>query len=206
MSQSLKIAALAVTLIFASALGQQAAAQLGIAAGANFDQMTDISTNGEATFDNATGYHVGLFFDFGTGPLAVRPGVFYMNVGAIDFEAGNVTDQVDVDLFEVPVDLRLRLMAAPVARPYLLAGPTFRFAWSDDDDYDDWINDVSMAANAGVGIEINVPNTGLRFFPELRYAFGLTDFTDDAEFRGIEFEGEDASYLNTFMLRLGVAF
>lgn len=207
MSQSLKIAVLALALIVVAATGQQAAAQsIGIAGGANFDEMTDMANNGQATFDNATGFHIGVFSDISVGPIAVRPGLFYVNVGTMDVQANGVLDQVNMDLIEVPVDLRLRVMAAPVVRPYLLAGPTLRYAWSDDSEFDDAMNNWSMAANAGIGIEVNVPGAGVSFFPELRYAFGLTRFTDSREFRGVEFEDRESSHLNTFMLRLGIAF
>jgi len=48
-------------------------AQLGVAAGLNFDRLSDIDAGSRsATFDNATGYHVGVFYDLGLGPPGVR--------------------------------------------------------------------------------------------------------------------------------------
>lgn len=201
--------------VLLSALGllavPQAQAQLGIAAGANFDRFSDIeSQNYQATFDNATGFHVGLFYDLAVGPLALRPGLFYMDVGDVQPAlAGDSTpnaESFDVSLIEVPIDARFRLMMLPLVQPYVLAGPSFRFASSGDDDFNEAMNDFSMAGNVGLGLEIGLPASTLRLFPEVRYAFGLSSFAEDFEFQGANIQIDDGTRLNNFMLRLGLTF
>ena len=193
-------------------MAQPAQAQLGIAAGANFDELGDIeSDNRKATFDNATGYHVGLFYDLAVGPLAVRPGVFYMDLGefdpSFDESIGVDPEAFGISLIEVPIDARLRLATLPFVKPYLLGGPAFRFASSSDDDFDEQsLNDFSVAANVGLGLEIGLPVSNIRIFPELRYAFGVSRFVDDFEFQGADFSTDEGSNLSSFMLRLGISF
>lgn len=183
--------------LFVALVPNTAQAQgLGLAAGANFDRLSDI----EADTDGALGYHVGLFYDARLGPLAIRPGVFYMDVGDIEFDDGEgPAEDFDLQLIEVPIDARFRLGTTPVLTPYLLAGPVFRINASGDD-FGGNMEDFSLAANAGVGLEVSIQGTGVRLFPELRYSFGINDIATD-----LGFEGEDAR-LNNFMIRLGLAF
>ena len=171
-----------------------ARAQLGVAGGLNYDNLSEI----DADTDRASGYHVGLFYDARLGPLSLRPGVFYMDVGEIEFEDDEV-DNFDLQLVEIPIDARFRFGAAPFLKPYLMAGPVFRINASSDD-FEGEVEDFSVAANAGVGVELTLPGSGLRLYPEVRYAFGISDFASDL---GVE---ASTARLNTFMLRLGVAF
>ena len=187
---------------------------LGFAGGLNFDQLSDIEGNRTATFDNATGYHVGLFYTFNVGMLGIRPGVFYVDVGEfeIDFEdnrpctvVGGCEDLFDLSLIEIPIDVRLRLNT-PVLTPYLLAGPTLRFANTSNEDLEDALKEFSVAAAIGAGLEIGPPGGNLRFYPEIRYNFGVDGVIDDFTFLGAEFEADEEQQLNSIMLRLGLTF
>ncbi|MFW5955146.1 MAG: outer membrane beta-barrel protein [Rhodothermales bacterium] len=193
-------------LILVLGLPKTASGQFGIAAGLNFDNMSDISAEREATFDNATGFHVGIFYDLPLGAVALRPGLIYTNVGDIDVESTeSAVRSLDLSLIEVPVDLRLRMMM-PFIKPYGMAGPVLRFASSSDDAFEESLNNFSIAANIGLGLEIGAPGAQIRLFPEIRYAFGISSLTEDVSFLGQEFDVDDDVRLNTFMLRLGVAF
>lgn len=196
-TNALRIACFSALLALLGALAPNTAqAQLGIAAGANFDRLSDI----DADTEGALGYHVGLFYDARLGPLGIRPGLFYTDVGDIEYDtAEGAVEDFDLQLVEIPIDARLRLGGTPILTPYLLAGPVFRINASGDD-FGGNMKDFSMAANAGVGLEVNVQGTGLRLFPELRYSFGVNDIATD-----LGFEGEDAR-LNNFMIRLGLTF
>jgi hypothetical protein len=198
---------LALVAIFCLTLAPAAHAQFGLAAGLNFDRMGDIEArDASATFENASGYHVGAFFDLGVGPLAIRPGLFYRNIQNI--EAGGDLDRrtFDLNLVEIPIDFRVRAMT-PIVRPYVLAGPVIRFASTRDDDFEDMIENLSMAGNLGAGVEVALPGTGLRFFPELRYSFGLTRFTkDEFTIGGVNFRSEGRQSDSSVMLRLGIGF
>lgn len=214
MNMKTKLSLFAVlALVFGLNVGttQEAHAQLGVAAGLNFENPGDVNIGGgvEGTFDNSTGYHIGLFYDLAVGPVAIRPGVFYRHAGDIDYtqEGGpdvELPDDFDLSLVEVPIDVRFR-MATPVVKPYLLAGPVFSFPSSGDDRFDDGLESMYVSGSVGAGLEVAVPVVGIRLFPEIRYAFGLNSFIkDDANFFGTDIEAEDSSKLNAFMIRLGV--
>lgn len=182
-------------------LATPAHAQLGIAAGANFDDIGDIrSGEAEGRFENATGFHVGVFYEVGLGPIAVRPGLFYTDVGTFSFSETDPRE-VDIDMFELPVDVRFRLATLPIVRPYLTVGPVFQLAREEDESFDN----LNVAGNIGLGTEISIPTVSLTLMPELLYKFGISRFTDGFEFAGIEAE-TGGERLNSFMLRLGVRF
>ena len=201
----------ALALLFA--LAAPARAQFGVAAGINLDRFGDIESTPRATIDNATGYHVGLFLDLPLGPLSVRPGVYFVDAGEVSFDVDGVfcglpegcPDGFDLTLIQVPIDLRLRV-GTPFVKPYALAGPVLRFADSEDEPFRESLKEFAVAGSAGVGIELSPPGFGLRFYPELRYTFGIDSLVDDYEFLGATFESEDDLTLSSWVLRLGVAF
>lgn len=199
---TLRLAALAVLCIGFALLGPAAthAQGLGIAGGINYDDFSDI----EADTDRAQGYHIGLFYDVTLGPLALRPGIFYMDVGDIETsDTDAAQESFELQLIEIPVDARFRIGAAPLLKPYLMAGPVLRINASSDD-FEGDAEDFSLAANAGAGLELTLPGSGLRLYPEVRYAFGISDFADDVG--GISTADDSSARLNSFMLRLGIAF
>ncbi len=180
-------------------------AQLGIAAGLNFESMSDITGNREATFDNASGYHVGVFYDLGAGPVGLRIGAFYREVPDVQLDTAGIVDAFDLTLVDVPVDLRFNLTATPVIRPYLLAGPVFSFPSSSNSEYDEAFEQVSVAGNVGGGVAISLG--GITLFPEIRYAIGVTRFMKDKfQIGGFEFDSGEAQRQNSVMIRLGVGF
>ncbi len=186
--------------------------QLGVAVGLNFDSITDIDAGDrEATFENATGYHLGVFYDLSAGPLAIRPGIFYrrvqdVKVDILETVGSTVTESFDLSLIEVPVDLRLR-MALPFIKPYVLAGPVFGFSSTGDEDFKDALQELTVSANIGLGVEINLPGFTPVLYPEIRYSFGVSRFMkEELEIGDFTLEADNAQRLNTFMLRLGIRF
>ncbi|NNE46228.1 MAG: PorT family protein [Rhodothermales bacterium] len=195
------------TLTFVMAAAVPAAhAQLGVAAGLNFDRLGDISTqSGAANFDNATGYHFGVFFDLGALPIAVRPGVFIRKAGDVDWNVTGVVESFDLTLIEVPIDVRIPLLQAPLLKPYLLGGPVVSFPRSNRDEIQDSFEDFLLSGSIGVGVEVKVPAIGLRLYPEVRYAFGVSRFMKDSfTIGGVSFDAEDSTRLSAVMVRLGV--
>ena len=198
----------AALLLVVTVLGVAAApaqAQLGVAAGLDFDSLDDIetttSTTNNATVDNSTGYHVGVIYDLGLGPLNLRPGFFYRNVGSFEFPDG----ESDVTAWEVPVDVRLTVLPTPLVSAYVLGGPKAFFPQGDGD-FDDSLEEVSYTFNVGVGADVSVPGVGLTLQPELRYEFGASEYLDDDfEVGGTSFEPSDQT-LSAFALRLNVLF
>ncbi len=194
-------------LIFAAlvALPSQSFAQLGVAAGLNFDEFSDISGSRKATFDNASGYHVGVFYDLSLAAVGLRIGAFYRDVGDVDVSLEGVDDAFALNMIDVPVDIRFNFTSTPILKPYLLAGPVFSFPSSDDDDYQDALEDVSISGNVGAGLAFNLGS--IRFYPEVRYAIGVSRFMKDSFSIGaVDFETDEVQRQNSVMLRLGIGF
>src|SRR5690606_22825244 len=83
--------------------------QLGVTAGLNFAELDDIDAGDRhATFDNSTGWHLHLWFDLPIGPVAIRPGIRYTDMG--DLLDGATID----DLPSISDDESLRLIEIPV--------------------------------------------------------------------------------------------
>ncbi len=178
---------------------------LGIAAGANFADRHDIDVgSARATFNNSTGYHVGIEFEVGGGPLAVRPGIFYQRLGTYDFPSG---ETFDLSAIEVPVDVRLTVLPLPVLRPYLVAGPVLTFP-SANGAFGDAVKSASLTADIGAGVAIALPGTGFVLMPELRYSAGVTDYLKDSfQIGGTTITpSNDSRRLAKVMLRLHLFF
>ena len=185
---------------------QPAAGQgLGISAGANFSSLDDVRSGSVgSTFDRSTGYHVGAFLDLGSGPVSVRPGVYYHDLGRYELSDGQ---DFDLSAVEAAVDLRFRVVSLPGLRPYALAAPVVTFGRTDAA-FDDAVRDLSLTADVGAGVELSLPGTGLVLMPELRYGIGVTDYLSDSfEIGGTTVRpSDDESRLSKLMLRLNVAF
>lgn len=180
-------------------------AQLGIAGGLNFESAGDIetSTTNNGTLDNSTGYHIGLVYELGAGPLTLRPGVFYRRVGTFKFS--NALPSSDVSAWQVPVDVRLTVFPLPLIQPYVLAGPMVTFPQSDGA-LEGATSDASLSLNVGVGTSISLPATSIQLQPELRYEFGATKFiSKDADLPG-GVQVSDSPQFSAFGLRLNVIF
>lgn len=191
--------------VLMGAASSPAQAQLGVAAGLDFDSVSDIetttNTSENATLDNATGYHLGVVYDLGLGPVNLRPGLFYRKVGSYEFP----DSRSDVTAWEVPVDIRLTILPFPIVKGYVLGGPKAVFPRADGA-LDEELEDVSYTFNVGAGAAISVPGVGLTFQPELRYEFGATEYVSDSfTIGGTTFEPSDRKF-SAVALRLNVIF
>jgi hypothetical protein len=206
-----RLASSALALLVVAALAAAPAqAQLGIAGGLNFESTDDISTSsGDANFENSTGYHIGLVYDLGVGPVSLRPGIFYRKVGTYEF--GNVQGapanaSVDISTIEVPVDVRLNVLMTPVLKPYVLAGPMLSFPQESfnnisDSDEVEFTSDATLSANIGAGVELSLPAVPFKLQPELRYEFGISEYVDTDVV-----EVSDSPKFSAFSLRLHILF
>lgn len=180
---------------------------MGLSAGANFTELSDIETGDrEATFENATGWHIHLWFDLPLGPVALRPGLRYMDMGELFDQAelgtviGGVNEDQVVSLIEIPIDVRFRL-GLPLITPYVMAGPVLRFPAGSDDD--NRLESFSLAGGAGIGAELGLG--GMKLYPELKYTFGITRFTQESyEIGNVTISPDDDQRLNAVMLSLGI--
>lgn len=192
------------------ALVPAAHAQLGLSAGPNFDRLSDISlSDGDAAFDNRTGWHVEAWFSLDLGAVAVRPGIRYHDAGGLydgltDDDDPDFTPDVTVNLIEVPLNLRYRFSPVPApVKPYVAGGPILRFPLADDDSLNDDLETLGVAAEVGVGLEVQAGV--FRLFPEVLYSFDISGFVkDDFSIGDRDFTTDDTQYLNAVMVRLGI--
>jgi hypothetical protein len=200
----LRTASLTVLLCLAMAVVTPAHAQIGIAGGLNFNQLEDIDADTDATYENAAGYHIGVFYDLAAGPLGIRPGIFYREVGTYEF--GDLDADLDLNAIEVPIDVRLRLLPTAPVKPYLLAGPVLTFPQSNTEDFEG-TKSVNLNADIGAGVEIVLPNAGITLMPELRYGIATSSFLEDEfEVGDVTVDPQDDPRLNAISLRLNVRF
>lgn len=194
--------ALALAIAFLSATS--ASAQFGVGAGLNFNNLDDIDAgSSSATLDQSTGYHFGVSLSLGSGPLTIRPGVFYHRIGSYDFAGG---EELDLSAVEVPIDLRLTVVPMPLADIFVLAAPVVTFPQSGD--FDEAVRDVSLSADIGAGVDIGLPGAGISLVPELRYSLGVTDYlSEDFQVGSVNVSPvDDERRVSKLMLRLNVMF
>ena len=160
----------------------------GVTGGLNFGSLSDAAG---ADLSESTGYHAGIFADFGLGPIGARASVLYVRVGDLELPVFN---DPEVSFVAVPLDLQYRF-PTPVLKPYALVGPEARFAIGDLADLE--AKDVAVALNIGVGAELSAI-IGPKAFAELRYGFDVTGFAPG------DFEGDEDFKVNAFYLRVGV--
>lgn len=210
--QSVRRAVAPLVALFVLALSASPAqAQLGVAGGLAFESAGDIqtSTTQSAALENSTGYHIGVVYEIGAGPVSIRPGFFYRRVGTYEFrgQTGAASSSYDVSTYEIPVDVRLTVLPTPVLSPYVLAGPMASFPTSSDE-FDEALEDYSVSGNIGAGVEISLPAVPFTLQPELRYEFGLTKFADDDDLeigdRTVSLQEEPK--FSAFSVRLHVLF
>lgn len=188
-----------------------AQAQLGVAAGLNFESAGDIqtSTTDNGTMDNSTGYHIGVVYQLGGGAVSLRPGLIYRRVGTYEFSANALPageSQYDISAWEVPVDLRISVLPAPLVSPYVLGGAKATFPQGEDE-FEDALEDVSYSFNVGAGIEVSIPNSSLVFQPEFRYEIGATSFVqDEFELGDTSFSPQEQPQFSAIGLRLHLLF
>lgn len=188
-------------------------AQIGVTAGLNFEQTSDIkdsagSLDQSVVFDNATGYHVGVVFEFGGEQFRLRPGVIFRNVGTYNLpEDANVQDarqNFDVNVIEVPLDFRLNVLPIPVLNPYVMAGPMLALPRGEGD-FSDATREWSLSGNVGGGLSISVAS--IKIQPEFRYQFGITDYFSDSFTIGNEtIEPAESPRYSAYSVRLSLMF
>ena len=182
-------------------------AQIGVAVGLNYDSVSDLEAgNITATYDAASGYHAGLFYDLSLGTVGLRLGAFYRDLGDIESDSDlNIEEEVenlDLTMLDFPIDIRLNLTATPLIHPYVLFGPVFSVPSSGVDDIDKNLESLVVTGNIGFGLALNI--AGISLFPEFRYAIGITRLLkDEIEIGGVEVKTEVVR-VNSAMLRIGV--
>ena len=188
----------------ACALPSPAAAQIGLLAGYNRDALGDfLPSSGFDLTDLTGGYHVGVFLNVNFAAFGLRPALVYHRMPGLTAEAGGDRTEFDIDLIEIPVDVRLRI-PSPIVSPYLVAGPVLAFPSSDDEGVDALLEARPLRAEVGVGLELDL---GVRLWPEVRYGIGITSLMkSDIPVGTTVLRGDGDPRLDTFTLRLGISF
>lgn len=208
------LAAAAVAALLFGAVPADALLKTGVSAGMNFSSLGDVKvTDYETTYDSRTGWHIGVFGAGDLGPIGVRAGLLYTDAGAL-FDGIGDTPGLPADFKEdfrvryiaLPIDFQWRFVLPPI-RPYLLAGPEFRYDLTSDDAFEGNIKKTTLAANIGVGLELGLPLLGVSVTPEIRYCFDLQEITDKTlEIGGVGFETDGAYKGSAWVFRLHVGF
>lgn len=198
------------TTFFLAFAATPSSAQVGVGAGLNFSSLgdaTELDGGQEGVLDRSTGFHVGGFYNLNVGPIGLRPGAYFRQVGTYELpDSEDVFQSFDVNLIEFPIDAQLRVFTLPLVQPYILAGPVFSIPFGEGD-FGDATEDVLVSADIGVGAEISVPGVQLTLTPELRYGVGGTQFLEDQfEIGDRQFAGSEADALTSVVVRLGVMF
>ena len=148
-----------------------------------------------------------IWFDMPVGPLEMRTGLRYVSAGSI-FEIENdaesaFEDDVNINIFELPVDFRFRFNME-IITPYVALGPVLRFPSGGGDEISG-MNGMHVGGEFGVGLELFVSRVNV--YPEIKYIFGITPFTDDeVQIAQRTYVPRDNQLLNGFMVRLAVGF
>ena len=188
-----------------------AQAQPGLAGGLNFSSIDDAvgsEASQEGLLDQSTGFHIGVFYNVDVGPVSLRPGVFFREIGQYQLqrEENGVTENFDLRSLEIPLDTRLHVLSLPLIRTYVLAAPVIGLPGGDEGIRDATEN-LSLTADIGAGFEVSVPGVRATVKPEFRYSLGGTSFfQDEFEVGNATFRPEDADQFTSVMLRLGVMF
>ena len=189
-----------------SASGQ---VQFGIIGGGNFATLTDIRTeNSLVSFDNATAFHAGVFLDLTLGPINARPAVYYLNAGSL-FQGTSVfqDDNFDLAYITIPLDVVFNFGLGPI-KPYIFLGPEFRIFTPSGipAELEEGIQDFVVNGSTGLGLKINLPGSSLTLYPQLRYSFGISSYTNaNYQFEGLSVEANDAN-VRMWLLSLGIGF
>jgi hypothetical protein len=109
----------------------------------------------------------------------------------------------------VQVDLRIRLFELGGFSPVVLGGPVVGFATTTDESFQDALRELTVSANVGGGLEIDLPGIGMTLVPEVRYARSITRFFEDGQtfdIAGVDFTPIEVSSQDAVMLRVGLRF
>jgi hypothetical protein len=145
--------------------------------------------------DLVVGFHFGIAIGYSTGPFTIRTGLNFLNAGALfDGTTFLVRDEFDVSFLTLPIDFRLTPFRGRFVRPYIFAGPGFRYGLdlkrrpiSLQDD----IRLLDATFEAGIGVSLRIPKLPIRFSPEIRYVSDLFGFYNG------ELETDDGGLVST---------
>ncbi|WP_288293372.1 porin family protein [uncultured Porphyromonas sp.] len=147
----------------ASSLTAQAQGGLrwGVMGGANFSKFSTKADDYKS--DLFTAFHIGpmVEYELPIFPLALEAGVLYAQKGANFDMAGKDALSLKSNLIEIPVNVKGYVFSIPAARFFILAGPSFNYAFNTiigdiklENSNDIKANKLGIGLNAGIGVEV----------------------------------------------------
>jgi len=103
-------------------------AKLGISAGLNQSSMSSTSNGSTQGTSSLTGFHAGVFADFGLGSISIQPGIYYSTKGAKDDESGTQVSGSTTYTYHGTATVKLNYIEVPVNVLYhvpVVAGDIF---------------------------------------------------------------------------------
>ena len=178
----------AVTCLFALPQPAEAGVQFGIKAGGNMAKPTGSDVDDfEGTLKTKVGFVGGVFIAFNlSNSFSIQTEVLYTMKGAT-YEYTDIEETVEEKLYgdynEIPVLLKLKLLAGPV-RPFIFAGPYVGFKLSEKLEVmgeeipmeEAILKNNDYGAIFGGGLQL-----GRGFHIDIRYSMGLQKIIDDVE-------------------------
>jgi hypothetical protein len=156
---------------------------IGPKAGANFSKFT--SDQDQIKEEMKSSLHFGAFVRLGN-KIYVQPELLFMNrkgeMSSSMFSGSSKS--IHLKTLDVPVLLGAKLIDAKAMNIRLMAGPVASFALNKDITTENWdetftsddIKNASWGVQAGAGVDL------LMFTFDLRYEFGVSDFSKDEGF------------------------
>lgn len=162
MKRMITVVAIAiVALMSAVSANAQGGFRWGLMGGANFSKFSTKSSDYKS--DLFTAFHIGpmVEYELPIFPVAIEAGLLYSQKGASMEVAGEDVLKLRSNLIEIPVNVKGYVFSLPVARFFVIAGPSFNFALNTNvgdikvkEITDVKANRFGVNLNAGIGVEV----------------------------------------------------
>ena len=192
-----------------------ARAQLGASVGYGLNMLNEPSFSSPATntFEGTGGLNIGVFYGVNFGRIGVRPGLYFRQ-SSFDW----MLDEVEfspletvVRTAEIPLDILFHFPMQQIS-PYVVAGPSINFLHTNQPDLRQVLDRSEgstrfVSLNLGAGVEVRVPNLGLKLLPEVRYSYALSGFLQEEYIiRTVPFASDGSPHYSSLTFRLGISF
>jgi len=180
-----------VTLSFFTFLSFSAAAQLsfGIKGGTNIAEYSFKENGTSIDQTSINGFTLGAVLEIGLGGnVFLQPEAVFIQKGS-KLQVLNDDNKFNVNYLDIPVLLKIKLLNSNLLNINLFGGPSFGLALNGEETQNGQTVEVNfggenglkrfdLGINAGGGVGVNLGSIGV--FGDVRYLFGVSDISDDA--------------------------
>jgi len=162
-------------LVFSTASYSQT--RFGIKGGLNFTNMSNISTNVDKTWENQTGYQLGLALQFKVPliGLAIQPELLYSTVKTA---ASETNGEINLDYITLPVNIELGADML-FFRPFIVASPFVSYLIQNRTRIEDQpVNDINRF-DYGVGLGVGLDLWKLQIMGKYNWGLGKLEHAGD---------------------------